>query len=89
MRIKKGLVLRHIGKENFIIDPDKGVVDLTRVYSLNDTAAWLWEQFYHTDFTVEQMENLLMQQYEVAQDQARTDVLELIDELKKQKLIEE
>ena len=89
MKIRKGLLLRHIGKEHVIIAPDKGVVDMTRVYSLNDCAAWLWEQVNETDFTAEQMEKLLMQQYEVSQKQAHADVLTLIDTLRNQGMIEE
>ena len=45
MRVKKGLVLRHIGEEHVIVVPNRGTVDMTSVYRLNEVAAWLWKQF--------------------------------------------
>ena len=89
MKWKKGLVLRHIGNEYIIIEPDKGVVDMAKVYTLNEVAAWLWKQLEEKDFTVEQMEDLLMQRYEVKYEQVRKDIETLLIQLKKQGLIVE
>lgn len=89
MKLKKGLVLRHIGNEYIIIEPDKGVVDMAKVYTLNEVAAWLWKQLEEKDFTVEQMEDLLMQRYEVEYEQVQKDIGALVIQLKKQGLIVE
>lgn len=89
MKWKKGLVLRRIGNEYIIIEPDKGVVDMAKVYTLNEVAAWLWKQLEEKDFTVEQMEDLLMQRYEVEYEQVRKDIETLVIQLKKQGLIVE
>lgn len=88
MRLRKGLVLRHIGKDNIIIDPDKGAVDMTRVYTLNEVAAWLWKQMEAKEFTAEELQELLMQNYEVEHERAGKDVEALINQLKEQGLIE-
>lgn len=88
MRLRKGLVLRHIGKDNIIIDPNKGAVDMTRVYTLNEVAAWLWKQMEAKDFTAEELQELLMQNYEVERERAGKDVEALINQLKEQGLIE-
>lgn len=89
MRLKKGLVLRHIGKEYIIIDPDKGVVDMTKVYTLNEVAAWLWKQLDITDFTTDQMVELLIRRYDVERERAQKDVDALMDHLHEQGLIVE
>ncbi|WP_303010800.1 PqqD family protein [uncultured Bacteroides sp.] len=89
MKWKKGLVLRHIGNEYIIIEPDRGVVDMAKVYTLNEVAAWLWKQMEGKDFTAGQMEELLLHRYDVQQEQARADVERLVADLKKQGLITE
>jgi hypothetical protein len=89
MRIKETLVLRRIGSEYVIIVPDKGQVDLTEVYTLNETSAWIWEQLKHENFTIEQVAELIQQRYEVDREKAMNDVLELVAILKKGGLITE
>ena len=74
MRIKKDLILRRIGSENIIIVPDKDTMDMTKVYSLNETSAWIWEQFKNEDFTIEQTVDLVMQHYEVDRKRAMKDL---------------
>ena len=74
MKIKKNLILRRIGKEYIIIVPDKDTVDLTEVYTLNETSAWIWEQFKNKDFSIEDIVGLVQQQYEVDQEIAMNDV---------------
>ena len=87
MKIKKNLVLRKIGSEYIIIVPDKDTVDLTEVYTLNETSAWIWEQFKNKDFTSEDIVDLLQQQYEVDRDKAMNDVQIFIEVLIAGKLI--
>jgi hypothetical protein len=89
MRIKENLVLRRIGNEYIIIVPDKGRVDLTEVYTLNETSAWIWEQLKNKDFTIEQVTDLIQERYDVDRERAMTDVQTFIDVLKKGGLITE
>ncbi|MDR0795872.1 MAG: PqqD family protein [Tannerella sp.] len=87
MKIKEELVLRRIGCENIIIVPEKDSVNLTEVYTLNDTSAWIWEQFKNEDFTVELVANRVQQYYEVDLERAMNDVKAFIDILIKGGLI--
>lgn len=87
MRIKKDLVLRRIGAGFIIIDPDKGVIDMAKVYILNETATWLWKEIVDKDFTSDELIHLLLSRYAVTEEQARKDVDELIDSFKKQNLL--
>ena len=87
MKIKENLVLRRIGSEYVIIVPDKDVVDLTNVYTLNETSAWIWEQLKNEDFTIEQVVELVMKQYDVDQERAMNDLQTFFAVLSAEKLI--
>ena len=87
MKIKENLVLRRIGSEYIIIVPDKDSVDLTEVYTLNETSALIWEQFKNKDFTIESIVDFVQLHYEVEQDRAMKDVLVFVDVLKTGELI--
>ena len=87
MRIKENLVLRRIGSEYIIIVPDKDSVDLTEVYSLNETSAWIWEQLQGIDFTIETIVELVQERYDVDQETAMNDVRTMIDVFKAGELI--
>ena len=39
MNLNKDLVLREVGGEYMIVNPFSDIVDMTQVYSLNETAA--------------------------------------------------
>ncbi|MDR0892646.1 MAG: PqqD family protein [Mediterranea sp.] len=88
MKLKKDLVLRHIGREHVIVRPSLGTVDLTHVYTLNPVAAWLWEQTGDTAFTEEKWVEMLLEHYEVERTQAIDDVKKLIENLMENELIE-
>ena len=44
MRVKKGWFTPY-RREHVIVVPNRGTVDMTSVYRLNEVAAWLWKQF--------------------------------------------
>ncbi|MDR0938978.1 MAG: PqqD family protein [Mediterranea sp.] len=87
MRLKRDLVLRHIGKEHVIVKPGLGSVDLTHVYTLNNVAAWLWEQVPNEEFTEEDWVELLIKRYDVSREKAEEDVRKLVTNLRKNGLI--
>ena len=89
MKRKQNLVLRHIGRDYIIIDPSEGVVDMAVVYTLNDTAAWLWQQLGDGDFSVESVATLLMEHYGIDLQKAEKDANDLIENLKTNSLLAE
>lgn len=74
MKLKEGLTVRKIGDDYVIVAPEQGMVDLSKVYSLNETAAWLWEELDGKDFELSDMISLVKDQYDV--DELSEDVLE-------------
>lgn len=89
MKLKKELILRHIGREYVIVDPGQDTVDMASVYTLNEVAAWLWQQLEGEDFTHLDMVDLLMSRYDVERQQAEKDVEKLVKGLVQKGLIEE
>lgn len=88
MKLRADLVLRTIGSDHMIVDPGQEMVDLSTVYTLNDSAAWLWEQLKGIDFTKTSIVTLLCQQYDVTEQQALADAEVLIKDFEKQGLLE-
>ena len=77
MKLNDKLVLRQVAGEYMIVNPFSDTVDMTQVYSLNETAAWLWQQLEGKEFTVADMVQTLCQEYEVDEDTATADLTEL------------
>ena len=80
MKLNKDLVLREVGGEYMIVNPFSDTVDMTQVYSMNETAAWLWQQMEGKDFTVADMVAVLQEEYEVDEETATADLTELIQQ---------
>ena len=78
MRIKPGFELRTICGEHIIIAHGLENIDFTKVISLNESAADIWNAVVGKDFTVNDMINVLLDLYEVDQVQASKDAEELL-----------
>ncbi|RZF58877.1 PqqD family protein [Sphingobacterium corticibacterium] len=78
--LRQDLVLRKVGDDYIMVDPGQGMVDLSKVHTLNETAAWLWENLTGKDVTVERVAGLLCERFEVTQERATSDALALIRE---------
>ena len=74
MKIKNGLELQNVCGEHIIIPAGEENMDFSQIISLNPTAAYLWENVAKRDnFTVEDMVQLLLDEYEVEESVALED----------------
>ncbi|MFC3353461.1 MULTISPECIES: PqqD family protein [Sphingobacterium] len=89
MKLRSDLILRTIGSDHLIVDPSQDMVDLSTVYTLNSSAAWLWEELKGKDFDTDTIVELLLENYEVSKDQAASDAAVLLQDFQKQGLLEE
>lgn len=87
MKLRDDLVLRHVGEDYMIVDPSQDMVDMSTVFNLNDSAAWLWKELEGREFTKVMMIDLLMERYEVDKEQAEVDVDKLVEIFEKYKLL--
>lgn len=79
MKFKEGLTLRKLAGEYIIVKPELGMQDMTNVFSLNSTSAYLWENLYGKDFSIEDVITLLLEKYAVDKATAQADAIALIE----------
>ena len=79
MRLKSGLQLLNVGHDYFIVDPDGGAINLTNLYSMNETAAFLWQHFSERDFSEADLVECLCGTYDVDPTSAASDVHQLLN----------
>ena len=79
MKIKTGFVLRTVCGENVITGEGLETINFGKLLSLNETAAWLWQQAAAMGyFTVEALAAKLCETYDVADDRALNDVAAIV-----------
>ncbi|QRQ64104.1 PqqD family protein [Sphingobacterium multivorum] len=81
MKLRNDITLRKVGKEYIIVDPSQDMVDMSKVFTLNETAAFLWNELQGIDFELEDMINLLLDNYETEREVAEKDSIKLIEML--------
>ncbi|MFZ4863866.1 PqqD family protein [Sphingobacterium sp. Mn56C] len=82
MRLRAELKLRQIGDNYVVVVPEKNMMDFSNVFSLNETAAWLWDKLVDIDFTEEDMVSLLLEEYDVSGidlDAVKADVQHIVN----------
>lgn len=80
MKLKKDLVLRSIGDQHVIVAPGQDMVDISKVFSLNETASWLWTALQELDsFSQDSIAELLYNRYELSRSQALVDAGRLVE----------
>lgn len=87
MRLRTDLTLRKIGDEYLIVEPGNGTTDLSNVYSLNTTAAWLWNELQGRDFTVEDVANILIEEYRIDPRTAYIDGDKILSSFRSQNMV--
>ena len=88
MMPKATLKLRKIGGKYMIVETSDSCVNLTNVYSLNETSALLWEMLCRREgHTPEELAEELCKTYEVEYERALRDVESQLAEWEKMGLL--
>ena len=87
MRINEGFELRKVCDENVIVAYGRKNIDFSKVISLNESAAYLWNAVIGKDFTCQELTDLLCKEYEVDAQTALEDVVQMVAGWKEQGLI--
>lgn len=74
------IVFREIAGEMILVPIRQNVGDLESIYTLNETAARVWE-LLDGQRTVQEIRDELVQEFEVEADQAQQDLVELLEQL--------
>lgn len=88
MKKKKGFNLRNICGEHVIVAEGKENIDFSKIISMNESAAYLWEAVKDTDFDVETLANLLTKEYDVDLNTAIADATEMASQWIKAEIVE-
>lgn len=88
MRTKKGFKLRDICGEKIIVAEGLENIDFCNIISMNESSAYLWKQVEGKEFTVEQLAELLTNEYEVDKGTALRDSKALTAQWLKAQIIE-
>lgn len=89
MKTNPNLKLRKIANQYMIVDVCDENINMTNVFSLNETAAWLWTNIENKAFTPEDLVQSLCGKYGVEADAARADVRKLLDSWREYGLVVE
>ena len=88
MRIKEGFVLRTICGQNVISGEGTANVNFSKLVSLNDSAAYLFNAVGDGDFTAETLADLLLDEYDVDRETALKDAETLCAQWKEIGIVE-
>ena len=74
MKVKNGFNLREVCGEHIIVAEGDENIDFSNIISMNESSAYLWEEVQKMDsFTVDNLVELICNQYEIDEDTARKD----------------
>ena len=73
MKIKENYKIRQIAGENLVISQGRGVADMTKVISLNQSAVKLWKALAGKEFTLDDAAKVLTDLYGIDAERAKAD----------------
>ena len=79
MKAKPGFSLRNVCGEHIIVAEGQDNIDFSKVISMNESAAYLWQAVNGREFTAETLAAMLMDEYEVDSDTAAMEAKEIAD----------
>ena len=90
MKIKEGFEIQNVCGEYIVVPAGVDNVDYSKIISLNETAAYLWENVATKEsFTIDDMVALLLAEYEVEESIAREDCCAIAECWREMELVEE
>ena len=86
MKIKDGFMLRKVGGQFVVVALGEASRDFNGIIRLNETGKFLWEQLSE-DKTEEQLLAALTDEYEADEAQAKADISDFVERLRKAALL--
>lgn len=88
MKAKKGFKVTDVCGSHIVIAEGEENIDFSNIISMNDSALLLWNSIQGKEFTVEDLANILMENYQIddntplPKDKALKDAQEVADQWK-------
>jgi hypothetical protein len=84
----KSIVTTKTGNEYVLVPVANNIADMNSVYTLNETGAFIWEHINGVN-RVEDLINVMMEEFEVDHATASKDVFSFIEDMKRYLIINE
>ena len=78
MKVKEGFRMRVLGRDHIVVAEGLNLIHFNKMVVLNDTAAYLWEAVCDKEFDAKMLCGLLLEKYDVGEEQALSDAEALI-----------
>ena len=78
MKINEGFELRKVCDDYVIVAYGRKNIDFSKVISLNESAAYMWNAVVDKDFTCQDLADLLCKEYDVDAQTALQDVTQIV-----------
>ncbi len=88
MKIKTGFRMRPLGDSFIVTGEGIEQINFNKMISMNATAAFLWESLEGKDFTVQDVKQLLLDEYGIDEEIAARDSAAIVDKWKEAGLVE-
>lgn len=75
------MMVKEIGNEKILVPLRSNVADMEQIYTLNETAAFIWERM-DGRLTTDEIASQLADEYDVKLETAVTDVEEFVNEMR-------
>jgi len=95
MRAKKGFNLREVCGEQIIVAEGRENLDFTNIISMNESSAFLWNSVQGKDFTLDDLADLLVDNYQIDEntpldrERAKADAQAMLDKWFEAGIVEE
>lgn len=89
MKTKKDFVLKEVCGEYIIISEGEKNIDFTKIISMNESSAFLWNSIKDNEFSVDTLTNNLTAEYDIDRETAANDAKALVTQWLKAGIIEE
>ncbi|MBR4572242.1 MAG: PqqD family protein [Prevotella sp.] len=87
MQVRSGFKLNTVCGETFLVPMGETNIDFSKLIVLNESSQLLWKRMAEGEFTTEDLVQVLLDEYEVDEATARKDVEKLIEQFKKEGVI--
>ncbi len=86
MKIKNGFMLKKVGGQNVVVALGEASRSFNGIIRLNDTGVFLWQKLQQ-ETSEEQLLAALTAEYDIGEEQAKSDIAEFIAALRKAALL--
>lgn len=87
MKRKSDFMMQNVAGENLLVPLGAQVLDLNGLFTLNDTAACVWE-LLAKEHTLDELAAAVAERFDISAEIARADVRTFVDEIAEMGLLE-